>query len=100
METCLKLHGKKTLICLAELKGQFSRKVDQVIFDFENFGRVPSSSSIEECMPALHIDVECQKVLFDSINKPSFGTWSLTMIGENFNSSFNVSKTMCGLLGS
>jgi len=40
-KTCFKLHEKKkTLICLAEVKGQSLRKVHQAILDPENFGRL------------------------------------------------------------
>jgi len=31
----------------------------------------------------------------ESINKPLFGTCCLALSGKNFNSSFNVSKTLC-----
>ena len=40
-------------------------------------------------------EIERLKFIVEFINKSPFGTCSLTMIVKNFNSSFNVSKTVC-----
>jgi len=94
-DTCFKLHGKeKALNCLAELKGQPSRKVYQASSDSENLDKTPSSST-EEGMPTLRAEIERLKTLMESISKPPFGTCSLTMTGKNSNSSFNFSRTLC-----
>ena len=44
---------------------------------------------------ALRVEIECLKSLMESTSKSPYGTSSLAMTGKNFNSSFNVSKTLC-----
>ena len=46
-------------------------------------------------MPTLHAEIERLKTFMESISKPPSGTCSLTMTSKNFNSSFNVSRTLC-----
>jgi len=95
-DTCFKLHGKeKALNRLAELKGQPSRKAYQASSDSENLDKTLSSSSTKEGMPTLRAEIERRETLMESISKPPSGTCSLTMTGKNFNSSFNVSRTLC-----
>jgi len=92
-ETCFKLHRKeKTLNHLAELEEQLSRKANQATSNSENPGKTPSSSSIEQGMPALYTEIEHLKSLMEFISNPPSGTCFLTMTDKNFNSFFNVSK--------
>jgi len=80
---------------MAKLKGQSSRKVYWVTFDFDNSNNAPLSSSIEEEILVLHAEVEGGKTITNSIGKSSSSTCFLTIISKNSNSSFCASKTIC-----
>ena len=57
---------------------------------------LPPSSSFEDGMPTLRAEIERLKSLSWSLLVSHLsGTCSLTMIGNNSNSSFSVSKNLC-----